>query len=157
MPGERNYHIFYDLLSCAGRTNSELCLEPTSTMYHYLNPARQVGSGSSTDDAQFSGEQGMFDHVSNAFDVIGIGEDKRLEIWKLLAGILHLGNTAITEADTVEGLKAAITDEYTRNAALAANLFGVSAESLLEILTVKKTNVRGQEIVIKLQMAEEKY
>ena len=37
--------------------------------------------------------------------VIGINGPQRMDVWKLLAGILNLGNTAVTEADTVEGIK----------------------------------------------------
>ena len=85
-------------------------------------------------------------------EVIGIDDSQRTEMWKVLSGILHLGNTHIIEADTVEGLKAAIEDK--RHLALAANMFGVDTEKLLELLTVRRTSVRGQEIVIKLQQAD---
>ena len=41
-----------------------------------------------------------------------------------------------------------------RSLALAANILGVDTEQLTDLLTVKRTNVRGQVIVIRLQQAE---
>jgi myosin heavy subunit len=141
MKGERNYHIFYDLLSGAAQSNNGLCLDGDVMEYYYLNQ--------SVDGVVEGGESGMFDHVSHSMEVIGIDETERADLWKILSGILHLGNTSIIEEDTVEGLKAGI--ENRQAAALAANMFGITADKLTELLTVKRTNVRGQEIVIKLQ------
>jgi len=101
MLGERNYHIFYDLLSgMAG--DSSLCLEPSPMEYFYLN--QSVAKGQACE----GGEKGMFEHVCHAMEVIGIKEEQQRDLWKVLAGVLHLGNTSIIEADTVEGLKAEI-------------------------------------------------
>jgi len=97
-------------------------------------------------------EKGMFEHVSHSMEVIGITEEMRSDLWRVLSGILHLGNTAIVEADTVEGLKASIEEK--RHAALAANMLGVPTEALIELLTLRRTIIRGQEIVIKLQKDE---
>lgn len=145
MTGERNYHIFYDLLSGAG-SNGQLCLDPDPMEYFYLSQSVERGK------VPEGGEKGMFDHVCHAMEVIGVDEGQRAELWKILSGILHLGNVKMMEVDTVEGLKAAIEDP--RHAALAANMLGVETETLTELLTVRRTNVRDQEIVIKLQQSE---
>jgi myosin heavy subunit len=52
----------------------------------------------------------------------------------------------------VEGLKASIEEK--RHAALAANMLGVPTEALIELLTLRRTTIRDQEIVIKLQKDE---
>jgi myosin heavy subunit len=169
MTGERNYHIFYDLLRGAA-SDSSLCLDGDPMEYFYLSqsvPIGQVKKGASTglllSEAFLStmrpfswcqkvpeaAELGMFEHVCHSMEVIGIDQPMRSDLWRVLSGILHLGNTAIVEADTVEGLKAGIEDK--RHAALAANMLGVDTDSLVALLTVRRTTIRGQEIVIKLQ------
>jgi myosin heavy subunit len=102
MTGERNYHIFYDLLSGKSGSDSSLCLDPSPMEYFYLNQSVEEGKVAE------GGEKGMFEHVCHAMEVIGIEEEQQGDMWKVLSGILHLGNTTIIEADTVEGLKAAV-------------------------------------------------
>ncbi len=134
MTGERNYHIFYDLLS--GVTSSAMCLESDPMAYQYL--AQSVEKGGRAE----GGEKGMFDHVCHSMEVHFISvkrsclsplflqgnRDRRRATRRalegppypcncrfspncprqVLSGILHLGNTHFLEVDTVEGLKAEI-------------------------------------------------
>ena len=58
-PGERNYHIFYDLLT-AGRSQEDLCLYSASTEYWYLNQSRNEA---------YAGEQGMYEQVQKSMEV----------------------------------------------------------------------------------------
>lgn len=57
MTGERNYHIFYDLLSGIAGSNSQLCLDPSPMQYFYLSQSVEKGGVAE------GGEKGMFDHV----------------------------------------------------------------------------------------------
>ena len=76
MTGERNYHIFYDMLSGVG-ASSQMCLEGDPMAYMYLSQSVERGARAE------GGEKGMFDHVCHSMEVIGIEEDQRNEIWKV--------------------------------------------------------------------------
>ena len=76
------------------------------------------------------------------------------QVWKLLSGILHLGNVDITEVDTSEGAKAAIEDRASAEAAaLAASMFGIKTDQLIDLVTVRHMTTHGQTIAIKLQVS----
>jgi len=58
-----------------------------------------------------SGGAEVWAQINKSMEVIGVSDKGKLDVWKILAGILHLGNAAITEADTTEGLKAHLDDK----------------------------------------------
>lgn len=82
---ERNYHIFYQLLS--GLTDKELDmlgLEKSPSDHSYLKETNFNIPG--VDDAK------EFKSLRNAFDIMGIKKEQYYEIFKVIAIILHLGN-----------------------------------------------------------------
>ncbi|CRL02752.1 CLUMA_CG015744, isoform B [Clunio marinus] len=86
-PGERNYHIFYQI--CAGRNKyPELMLEHQDK-FKFLN------QGESPDIAKVSDEK-EFDETLDALTTLGFSNDEINSIVRILAGILHLGNINIT-------------------------------------------------------------
>lgn len=86
-PGERNYHIFYQL--CAARQQwPELVLDHQDK-FHFLN------QGKSPDIARVSDED-QFRETINAFKILGFDDGEISDIMKVLAAVLHLGNVAFT-------------------------------------------------------------
>lgn len=83
---ERNYHIFYQLLS--GLTSQELRkLELDSrsiSNYNYLNNSNASIPG--VDDSL------DFQELLNAFKIVGFSQDEIFDIFKVIAIILHIGN-----------------------------------------------------------------
>ena len=141
--GERNYHIFFDLLCQQDSLDGELCLASPED-YFYL---------SQSGNTDFGGDESeMFTTVESAMGIIGVDSSRQLEVWKLIAGILHLGNSRISESDTDEGLKAVVKDM--KSVALAAHMFGVETEHLHEVLTIKRITTEGTTIAIKLHKEE---
>lgn len=87
-PEERNYHIFYQL--CSVRKDwPQLHLDHQDT-FHYLNQ----GQSSTIDGVE---DQQTFEETTNALSVLGFSEKKILDMFKIFAGILHLGNIAFHE------------------------------------------------------------
>ena len=85
---ERNYHIFYEL--CAGATEAqraELALGP-ATAYRILNTCVAVEG---VDDAEH------WRNTNAALDRIGMTADDKAGVCRLLAALLHLGNTEFIE------------------------------------------------------------
>ncbi|ORY80044.1 P-loop containing nucleoside triphosphate hydrolase protein [Protomyces lactucae-debilis] len=86
---ERNYHIFYQL--CAGLNAEQkklLSLEDCSA-YKYLNQGGESKIVNVDDAEEFAATQA-------SLTTIGVSEDDQTSIWRILAGLLHLGNVEIT-------------------------------------------------------------
>jgi myosin protein heavy chain len=82
---ERNYHIFYQLLS--GLTDNELNLlglDRFPSSYNYLKGGNPAIPG--VDDRK------EFINLKNAMDIMGIEKSKYYEVFKIMAIILHIGN-----------------------------------------------------------------
>uniref|UniRef100_A0A8C1XI12 Methyl-CpG binding domain protein 3b n=1 Tax=Cyprinus carpio TaxID=7962 RepID=A0A8C1XI12_CYPCA len=83
---ERNYHIFYQL--CASRDLPELRTLKLGKNFHYTNQGQDVHI-SGTDDVV------ELERTRNAFTILGVQPDQQMEIFRILAAILHLGNINI--------------------------------------------------------------
>jgi myosin heavy subunit len=91
--GERNFHIFYQLVAGAPPDlKRELGLEGGATAFHYLAQGKAV-TIENVDDAK------GFEEVCKAMNVIEVSPQEQKYCWQLLAGILHIGNIKF-EGDT---------------------------------------------------------
>lgn len=117
-PGERNFHIFYQLLIGADDRMAQDLQLYSPENFHYVNQ-----SGCYTvDDVDDSKD---FQDVINAMNTMGITPDEQAVIFQIVAGILHIGNVQFAEDDRGN---AYITDETELN--IAAGLWAVSPEDL---------------------------
>ncbi|XP_039433322.1 unconventional myosin-Va isoform X2 [Culex pipiens pallens] len=82
-PGERNYHIFYQL--CASRKQYPELMLDHQDKFHFLN------QGQSPDIARVSDED-QFKETMNALKILGFDDGEVNDIMKMLAAVLHLGN-----------------------------------------------------------------
>ena len=85
LPGERNYHIFYQLLAGSTPEQREEYGLGSAEEYFYLNQ-----SGCLTVDSVDDSE--VFMATKQAMSTIGIKADEQAHIFKLVASILHFGN-----------------------------------------------------------------
>ncbi len=84
-PGERTFHIFYQLLSCNdSQLTSELSLT-SPDYFHYLNQGRCYQVEGVDDTADWK-------DTVNAMKVMGFTQQEQNEVFRLLGGILYLGN-----------------------------------------------------------------
>ncbi|KAG9311336.1 myosin II heavy chain [Chiua virens] len=87
-PAERNFHVFYQLMSAAGSLKDSLLLDGNIEDYEFLNRSRREIDGVNDRDD--------WDTLSNAFDVVGFSETERFDLFRIVAAVLHLGNVPIT-------------------------------------------------------------
>ncbi|KAG7246749.1 hypothetical protein CRUP_002012, partial [Coryphaenoides rupestris] len=85
-PGERNYHIFYALLAGATKEHKEqYFLGDPPESFHYLSQSGCLKDKSLNDKE-------LFNSVMDALKVLGFTEEESRDMFKLLSGVLQLGN-----------------------------------------------------------------
>ncbi|XP_025774998.1 unconventional myosin-Va [Puma concolor] len=90
---ERNYHIFYQLCASANLPEFKMLRLGNANNFHYT---KQGGSPviEGVDDTK------EMAHTRQACTLLGISESYQMGIFRILAGILHLGNVAFTSRDS---------------------------------------------------------
>uniref|UniRef100_A0AAR2KLU9 Unconventional myosin-Ib n=1 Tax=Pygocentrus nattereri TaxID=42514 RepID=A0AAR2KLU9_PYGNA len=94
--GERNFHVFYQLLSGASEdTLKKLKLDRDFSKYNYLSLDSATVNG--LDDAA------NFRTVRNAMQIVGFMEDEVQSVLELVAAVLKLGNIEFKPESRVNG------------------------------------------------------
>uniref|UniRef100_A0A667XXW6 Myosin X, like 1 n=1 Tax=Myripristis murdjan TaxID=586833 RepID=A0A667XXW6_9TELE len=128
-PGERNYHIFYALLAGAKKEQKELYyLEDSPESFHYLSQSGCLKDKSLNDKE-------LFNSVMEALKVLEFTEEEIRDMFKLLSGVLQLGNIEFMTAGGAQ-----ITTKQ------GHELLGLDCFQLSEVLIQRSIILRGEEI-----------
>lgn len=127
-PDEQNYHIFYQLLG------SSYDLLDSSKAYCYLAPIE--GQDRDTAGSQFQA-------TKEALQALGINEEVQTDIWKILAGIVLLGEIAFEEGSEEDVAVICENDSYEENLETVTRCLQVKRKKLIESLT-KRTVITGR-------------
>nr|XP_056721013.1 unconventional myosin-XIX [Euleptes europaea] len=135
-PQERNFHIFYQIAK--GATEEERLewdLPEGSTFCWLPNPKKAL-------------EEDCFEVTREAMFHLGIDSSMQNNIFKLLAGLLHLGNIQFSEAE--DESQPCRVEDYTKDVAkTASRLLKVPVEHLLETLRIRTITAGKQQQVFK--------
>jgi myosin-5 len=148
--GERNYHIFYQLLSGIDEeTRKQLRLDGLGIKdFAYLNGGGDIED---VDDAK------EFRLTCDALKTAGFSSAVQMEIFKALSAILHLGNVQFEIIDAGTGTDEAVqVTKATRDSLeRAADLLGARQEELAKWLTHRQlvTKIDSMELNLSLQQA----
>ncbi|CAI5645537.1 unnamed protein product [Oreochromis niloticus] len=124
-PGERSFHIFYQLIEGATSQQKNSLGITSLDYYSYLN---QSGSYK-VDDIN---DKSDFQETVKAMDVIGIAPEDRSMVLQIVAGVLHLGNISFKESGNYAAVE---SEEFL---AFPAFLLGIDQNRLKEKLTSRK-------------------
>ncbi|MBE3048976.1 hypothetical protein IMZ48_42060 [Candidatus Bathyarchaeota archaeon] len=139
---ERNYHIFYQLVAGApDAMRKELNILPVD-QYEFLNQGNCETIEGVDDKAEFEA-------TKKSLSTVGVRDDQQDAIFRLLAGILHLGNVKITAARNDSVLSP--TDPSLE---LACSTLGVDATDFSKWIVKKQLVTRGEKIVSNLSQAQ---
>ncbi|XP_056127040.1 myosin Ic, paralog b isoform X1 [Rhinichthys klamathensis goyatoka] len=141
--GERNFHIFYQLIE-GGEDDllRRLGLEKNAQQYQYLVKGNcpKVSSINDRNDWKM---------VRKALSVIGFTDDEVEELLNIIASVLHLGNVQYGGEDSGS---AYITTET--QIKYLARLLGVDGTVFKEALTHKKIIAKGEELMSPLNQEQ---
>ncbi|KAJ3537438.1 hypothetical protein NM208_g6316 [Fusarium decemcellulare] len=139
---ERNYHIFYQLVAGASdKEREELNLLPIE-QFEYLNQGNCPTIDGVDDKAEFEA-------TKKSLSTIGVTDAQQSDIFKLLAGLLHLGNVKIT-ASRNDSVLAPTEPSLER----ACDILGVKAEEFARWIVKKQLVTRGEKITSNLSQAQ---
>lgn len=147
--GERNYHVFYQLLS-AGQMNQELRkkfhLMPAN-FYNYLNKTQCYTIDGVNDCA-------MFDSLRMAMSVLNMEQESCDGLFSVLSAILWLGNLQFQCDEGGQNEQCHLTENDLEIIKIVADLLGVEKQMLEPIMLRRQINVRGTITEIPFKMHE---
>ncbi|NXW02001.1 MYH6 protein, partial [Fregetta grallaria] len=142
-PGERDYHIFYQILSGKKPELLDMLLVSTNPYdYHFCS------QGVVTVDNLDDGEELMA--TDQAMDILGFVPDEKSGSYKLTGAIMHFGNMKFKQRPREEQAEA----DGTESADKAAYLMGINSSDLIKGLLHPRVKV-GNEYVTKGQSVEQ--
>ncbi|KAE9547021.1 hypothetical protein FO519_009767 [Halicephalobus sp. NKZ332] len=170
-PGERNYHIFYQLIAGVDDELAENLYLKSPEEFNYLsqNPKFFANSGTFskipihrrlqqnylTDD--LIDDYINFKTLQKNLEEVGIDEVIQRNIFSIISGILHLGNVNFEDSDDFRG-GCCIDSNSSEYLKISARLFGLDIEDFRRQLTSKviqsKTNSKGTVIIVPLKPSE---
>ncbi|XP_015265580.1 PREDICTED: unconventional myosin-Ie-like [Gekko japonicus] len=136
-PGERSFHIYYQLLEGASSEQRENLGITTPDYYYYLNQSAAYKVDDMNDPQEFQ-------ETLTAMDVVGLSGEEQALVFQIVAGILHLGNITFRES----GNYAVVESEDFL--AFPSYLLAVDQQRLREKLTSRKMDSKwgGRQEVI---------
>nr|XP_033776611.1 LOW QUALITY PROTEIN: unconventional myosin-Ie [Geotrypetes seraphini] len=124
-PGERSFHIFYQLIEGASTEQRNNLGVTTIDYYYYLS---QSGSYK-VDDIN---DKSDFKETMHAMNVIGIFAEEQAMVLQIVAGVLHLGNISFKEVGNYAAVE---SEEFL---AFPTFLLGINQDRLKEKLTSRQ-------------------
>uniref|UniRef100_A0A8C7YNI6 Unconventional myosin-Vc n=1 Tax=Oryzias sinensis TaxID=183150 RepID=A0A8C7YNI6_9TELE len=133
---ERNYHIFYQMCSCADLPEFKSLRLLSADKFLYTCMGGDIAIEGVDDKSDMN-------ETRRTFSLLGLKEDFQADVFKVLAAILHLGNVEIRDQGNDKS-SVAPTDPHL---AVFCELLEVSAEGLLRWLCNRRIVLSAETVV----------
>ncbi|XP_038120961.1 unconventional myosin-IXb isoform X4 [Culex quinquefasciatus] len=143
---ERNYHVFYYLLS--GATEQErvsLHLLPAEK-YHYLN-AKNLTLENCDEKYEFS-------RLKQSMEMVGFSAEKQRRLFAVLSAVLLLGNVEFFPKKSTYHHDESVQVRNPEVVGLISELLRVKQETLLSALTSKRVKASGETLIMQYKLPE---
>ncbi|XP_045911523.1 myosin-7-like isoform X2 [Micropterus dolomieu] len=142
-PGERSYHIYYQILSNHKPELQDMLLLTTNPYdYHFCSQGETKVEGIN------DGEELML--TDHAMDTLGFTPEEKYGCYKIVGAIMHFGNMKFKKKQREEQAEADGTESVDK----AAYLMGINSADLLKGLLNPRVKV-GNEFIVKGQTVEQ--
>ncbi|KAM9792697.1 myosin-9-like [Neosynchiropus ocellatus] len=139
---ERSFHVFYYMLTGAGeKLRSELCLEDYSK-YRFISSGNMTIPGQNDSD--------LFTETMEAFQIMGIPEEERIGLLKVVSAVLQLGNMSFKKERNSD--QASMPDDTA--AQKVCHLLGINVTDFTRAILSPRIKV-GRDYVQKAQTQEQ--
>ncbi|KAI1889664.1 hypothetical protein AGOR_G00165270 [Albula goreensis] len=133
---ERNYHIFYQMCASADQPEFKHLRLMSADEFRYTSMGGQTDIDGVDDRADMK-------ETRRTFSLLGLKEEFQMDVFKILAAILHLGNLEIRSAG---GDKSSVSSQDQHLAAFC-ELMGVDGESLCRWLCHRRIVLVAETVV----------
>ncbi|OQR94962.1 myosin-like protein [Achlya hypogyna] len=143
--GERNYHIFYELLR--GASPNELAALGLSQVqdYKYLNQSQCYDRQDGVDDSE------QYAKTRHAMTTIGMSSEEQTDVLQLVAAVLLLGNLEFARKG---GEASQLSNDGASVVATVCGLLGIDGTAMEHGLTTKQIKAGGDRITTALSVVE---
>ncbi|KAL0491680.1 myosin heavy chain [Acrasis kona] len=147
--GERNYHIFYQIIAGASEQERKDWFIDNEDMNMTASDFKYLNRGECTEiDNVSDAEQDQI--TKDAMTTIGITEQEQVSVWRLLCAILHLGNIEFEPINDGCTVKESTVIGLSR----ACNLLQVDQSQIAKTLQERVVSVNKENIIVKLTIEQ---
>jgi myosin-5 len=158
--GERNYHVFYEVLSPAMDVNEKKRYMLTSNFGRGSNPSTARDFYMTSVSGTFDRRDGVNDsdtyqELRMAMNTVGFSLDEQDDIFFVVAALLHASNLRfMLERGVDSGSEDCVVYKKDGTLAAVAKLLGVSDEAVESALTTTIIEARGERLIKRLSIEQ---
>lgn len=143
---ERNYHVFYYLLSGATELEREALHLLPSDKYNYLN-AKNLTLENCDEKYEFS-------RLKQSMEMVGFSPEKQRRLFMVLSAVLLLGNVEFNPKKSAYHHDESVNVKNLDVVHLISELLKVKYETLLAALTSKRVKASDETLIMQYKLPE---
>ena len=144
--GERNYHVFYELLAAAGRDKELAALLQLDAAVSRPHDFKILCGSGTYDRRDGVADTDTYQDLVKAMRMIGFTDEEKKNVFCVAASVMHASNLKFKSSLGGEGSELANDKHNEEHLANVCNLLGVTKDALNEALCFSTITARGSEI-----------